>query len=496
MKSPLRSLRSQRRGAVLLTAMLLVAIIAISLTSFIKLSLNASNLSNRSFYANAGMNLLDTGLEQTLWSLNNTSWTGSAGFGSRSGYASQYQGTFPSSSTYYEFSGNVKGQLKIWADVSTTTPHAVAKATITLGDGTVLEKYAEAYMQKRSYFTNGLVAKNTLTFGGNVQIDSWNSHSDTTSTADDVSYASATHNDSGKIASLSVTTAAIDVGNANIYGWAAVGGNSTSSITVGSTGCLGPYGTSNGDIDATRVTYDFTTSFPDTSAPLDTSVTHSYTISAINAAKTLPDISSGHLAAADGKYYYYTPSINLAGTDKLTISPGYEVVLVVTGTTGTTVQTNGNGEIYISPQTTISGTTYPAAKLSMYVAGNINLEGNGVVNGVEGTSGAPNTPANFQLFGTRSSTDVATYGQQDFQIRGNGYLSAIVYAPNANVSVNGNGDTYGAIVSNQVNMNGNGNFHYDESLANFTNTSIYGITKWRELTTPSERSAYTAQLSF
>jgi hypothetical protein len=492
----MRSFRSRRRGTVLLTAMLLVSIIAISLTSFIKLSLNASNLSNRSFYSNAAMNLLDTGLDQTLWSLNNGSWTGSAGFALRSSYANQYQGTFPSSSTYYEFAGNVKGRLRIWVDVSTTTPHAVAKATITLGDGTTLEKYAEAYMQKRSYFTNGLVAKNTLTFGGNVMIDSWNSHSDTASTADDLSYAAASHNDSGKIASLSVTTQSISVGNANVYGWAAVGGNSTSSITVGSTGCLGPYGTANNTIDATRVTYDFTTSFPDSSAPDTTKLTHSYTLSAINSSTTLPDTSSGHLASSDGKYYYYVPSISLAGSDKLTISPGYEVVLTVTGTSGTTVSTDGNAEIYISPQTTISSTTYPAAKLSMYVAGDINLAGNGVANGVEGATGAPNTPSNFQLFGTRSATDAATLGQQNFQIRGNGYLSAIVYAPNANVSVNGNGDTYGAVVANQVFLNGNGNFHYDESLANFTNSSIYGLTKWRELTTPDERNAYATQLTF
>jgi hypothetical protein len=357
-------------------------------------------------------------------------------------------------------------------------------------------KVAEAYMQKRSYFTNGLVAKDTLTFGGNVMVDSWNSHSDTASVADDEAYASGVNShDTGKIASLSVTTASISVGNGDIYGYAAVGGNSTSSITVGSTGCVGPYGTANGYIDPTRVTYDFTTSFPDSSAPTAASLTNSYSIGAINSNTELPDIASGHMAAADGKYYYYVPSINLAGTDKLKITRGFQVVLTVTGTSGVTVQTNGNGEIYIEPNLVVAGVvTTPAAKLTMYVSGNINLEGNGILNGASG--GTPNTPSNFQLFGTRSSTDIGTYGQQIFNIRGNGYLSGVVYAPNANVAVNGNGDTYGAVVANRVSMNGNGSFHYDESLANMTSSSLWGVVKWRELTTETDRSVYASQLSF
>ncbi|HTJ79573.1 MAG TPA: hypothetical protein VL357_11310 [Rariglobus sp.] len=468
----MHSIKSNR-GSVLIVALLFAGLIAISLTSYMKLALTSSRLANRSFYGNAAQNLSDTGLEQALWSINNNTWTGTAGFTARSGYANQYQGTFPSSTTYYTFSQGVKGQVKVWADNNSTTPHAVAKAIITLGDGTTLIKEAEAYLSKRSYFTNGLVAKNTLTFVGNVAIDSWNSKPAGTV----VPYSSSVDADNGKIASLSVQVASISVGNADVYGYASVGGNSIADISVGSTGRVGPYGTANGVIDPTRVTYDFTTNFPDVTPP----TTSGYTIAAITSATTLP--ISGNLPAADGKYYYSVPSITLNGHDTISITAGADVVITVTNTTGTSVQASGNSEIDIPSTST----------LAMYVAADVSMTGNGVVNG---TSTVPNQPLAFQLYGTRSATTAASVGQQAIAIKGNGYLSGVVYAPNANVDVNGNGDTYGAIVCNQASMNGNGNFHYDESLATSLSTSAWSVSKWRELSTASDRNTYATNLNF
>lgn len=479
--SSFRRPASARRGSVLIVTLIFAAIIAATLTSYLTLAGNAAKMANRSFYMNGAQNLVDTGLEQAMWSLNNTTWT-TAGFTARSGYAGQYQATFPSSTTYYNFSQGVRGQVKLWIDSSGSTPHAVAKATVTLGDGSQLIKMAEAYMQKRSYFANGLVAKQTLTFVGNVSIDSWNSHSDTTSTADDVAYSAGVARDGGKIASLRTTVASIAVGNADVYGYAAVGGNTIADISVGSTGRVGPYGTGNGVIDPTRVTYDFTTNFPDVSAPATASLDHSYTIAAITGNKTLP-VAGDLPNTSDGKYYYSVPSIDIAGSDTITITAGRNVVLTVTDTTGTTVKAAGNSEIDIPTTST----------LAMYVTGNIAITGNGVVNG---SSTTPNPTTSFQLYGTRTAAATATLGMQDFNIKGNGYLAGIVYAPNANVGVGGNGATYGAVVANQVSMNGNGNFHYDESLANIASTNIWSVSKWRELTSLSDRNTYTTQLNF
>lgn len=477
--------KNSNRGSLLIVAMLLASIIGISLVSYLKLAHQSSKLANRSFYLDGAQNLVDTGLEQALWSLNNDIWA-SAGFTARSGHAGEYQATFPSSSTYYDFAGNVKGQVKVWVDSNTPTPHAVAQATITLGDGSTFVKQAEMYMRKRSYFANGLVAKDTLNFVGNVRIDSWVSNADTDSTADDVAYSAGVANDRGQIASLRTTIdsdPSISIGNADVYGYAAIGTSNLSDLQVGATGRLGPYGTVNGVVDTSRVTYDFTTNFPDVSAP----TTAGYAIAAINNSKTLPE--SGHTPAADGKYYYTVPSINLAGNNDLTITQGTSVVLTVTGTSGTTVSITGNAEINIEPAS--SGVS--SAKLELYASANVTIAGNGVMNG---SSGSPNSTTAFQIYGTRTAADVATAGYQSIAVKGNGFLAGIVYAPNANVTVNGNGDTYGAIVANRISMNGNGNFHYDESLANLSASDLWSVSKWRELTTSTERTAYATELSF
>ncbi len=472
----MRSLRSNR-GSALIVALIFGGLIALSLTSYMKLALTATRLANRAFYSNAAENLLDTGLEQAMWCLNNNTYTGTAGFALRTGYTTQYQGTFPSASTYYTFTQGVKGQVKVWLNTAGSTPHAVAKAIITLGDGTSIIKESDIYVSKRSYFNNGLVAKQSLTFNGNVAIDAWSSDPDALASTAAIPYSSVVAVDSGQIASLSVAVASISVGNADVYGYASVGGSSIADISVGSTGRVGPYGTANGVIDPTRVTYDFTTNFPDVTAP----TTPPVTIAAISGTSILPRILD--LPAADGKYYYSVPSITLTGSNTLTITAGTNVVITVTDTTGTTVKGAGNSEIDIPSTST----------LTMYVAGDISLTGNGVVNG---TSTIPNQPIAFQLYGTRSATTAASVGMQDIAIKGNGYLAGVVYAPNANAAVNGNGDTYGAIVCNQARMVGNGNFHFDLSLANTLSTSSWQVSKWREFSTATDRAIYADELNF
>src|SRR3954470_16185058 len=102
----MRTFHSQR-GTVLIVALIFAAILALSITSFLKLAGNASKLANRSFYLDGAQNLVDTGLEQALYSLNNSALTTTAGFSPRASYAGQYQGTFSS----FTFSGNVTGEI-------------------------------------------------------------------------------------------------------------------------------------------------------------------------------------------------------------------------------------------------------------------------------------------------------------------------------------------------------------------------------------------------
>src|SRR4051812_42209906 len=69
MKSP-TSFPHSRRGSVLIVAMLLAAIIGVSLVSFIKLSTNSLKQAHRTFYSNSAMNLAEVGLEEAIARFN------------------------------------------------------------------------------------------------------------------------------------------------------------------------------------------------------------------------------------------------------------------------------------------------------------------------------------------------------------------------------------------------------------------------------------------
>ena len=85
---------------------------------------------------------------------------------------------------------------------------------------------------------------------------------------------------------------------------------------------------------------------------------------------------------------------------------------------------------------------------------------------------------------------------QDIQITGNGALKGLVYAPNGNVEINGNGDVMGAVVGKNINLSGNAAFHYDESLAAMVADTPFGVYKWREILSPTERTTNEALLAF
>ncbi len=118
---------------------------------------------------------------------------------------------------------------------------------------------------------------------------------------------------------------------------------------------------------------------------------------------------------------------------------------------------SGNSQVYIT------------GKVTIYVKGKISIGGNGMLNN--------GVPANLQIYGLPTCTSV--------DISGNGNLSAAVYAPQADIVLNGagsNGKVFGALAGKTVSFNGNGTvLHYDEALQNVKGTVIGFRTKtWTE----------------
>ena len=70
-------------------------------------------------------------------------------------------------------------------------------------------------------------------------------------------------------------------------------------------------------------------------------------------------------------------------------------------------------------------------------------------------------------------------------MNGNGEFTGVLVAPNADLTMNGAGnsrqDYTGALMVNSVRMNGHFNFHYDEALARMGGNGRFLITSWNEI---------------
>lgn len=453
------------RGSLMIVALLICAIIGISLASFIQLGRTGLNISNRAFYNNAGINLAETGLEEAMWSVNKQMSDASAAWANwnPSGVNTTRKWTG------FTFDQNTTGIVRVYINNYNGgggNPKLVARATITPTTGAPIEKWIEVTLRKRSKFANGLVAKERIKFNGNNSVDSWNSDPDMNPLTPAIPYSPAVKHDNGSVGSVSVSTDAITVGNADIWGFAATGG---SLPDVGPNGLVGPFGTANGTMDSSRVSTDFSANFDPVFAP---GATYTSLGGNVNTAITLPRV--GDVAAADGKYYYTANQVNL-NNEALRITG--KVVLQLTNSSSSIDIGGGNGELAVAAT---------GASLELYAAGDVKIAGKGIANAGQ--------PINLQIWGTKTSST------QNIDITGNGVLSAVVYAPMGSVKIAGggsSGEIMGSIVANDITVSGaSTGFHYDESLADFGGGNPYGITKWKELVSASDRGAYSLALNF
>lgn len=139
--------------------------------------------------------------------------------------------------------------------------------------------------------------------------------------------------------------------------------------------------------------------------------------------------------------------------------------ILVTGTNVTLYIHNdfkmaGNSQIVIAP----------GAALKIVTEGDVDLAGQGFIN--------YNLDASkFSLYGTDSTTSI--------KIAGNAAFTGVIYAPNADIAMDGGGTTYydvvGAIIGKTAVLKGHFHFHYDEALGRARILSKYNVGSWREI---------------
>jgi hypothetical protein len=443
--------RSRSQGSVLIVALLITALIALALGSYINLNLTSSRLAKRTLNGYAGLNLGEAGVEEGVWSINrfaagdSSAWSG----WTQTGAAAWHK------FTDFDFDAGITGSVKVYVDNYAppvgVAPKVIALAAIERNGESAVTKMIEVTLRRRSYFANGIVAKRQLVFhGANTSVDSWNSDPDQNPLTAPVDYSPAVRVDHGSIAAGSSAVNALLVNHAQIWGYAATGGAPPQLSASGTIrGATTPVGL---QVDPNRVSADFNADFPVIPMPAD----------GVTLASIGPTLGTVGTATR-----WRTENLYLSGTQTLTIQGA--VTLIITAAPGTLgVNVTGNASIIIP-----SGSS-----LTIYLESNLLIGGQGLANG--------NVQAGtFKIWGADQSIS-----GQSFQLVGNGALKAAIYAPNADLQLNGNGDMMGSIVGRDVTFTGNAAFHFDESLADSSANAPFGVGKWKELISETDRSPY------
>lgn len=436
-----------QRGSVLIVALLFTALLALALGSYLSLNVASAREARRTFQSNAAFHLAEAGAEEALWSFNQAS-------GGWSGWTSD-RGAAWKKFTGFDLGGNASGAVQVYVSNTTVTartrPTVAALARVSSPGLPASTRMLELQLSRRSYFANGLMAKHSITFAGlHTSVDSWNSDPDQNPATAPIPYDAATRRDNGSVATTALDTTAMAVNQADIWGYVATGG---AAPRVGVQGSIrGATTPADVQIDPARVSTDFTADFPPITAPAD---------------GTWLARVGATLGTAGEATRWRCPSIALRGNDTLTILG--DVTLILTAGSGTSaLDITGNAQLILAP----------LSSLTVYVEGDFKIAGNGVSN--------PNArPGSFLLYGTNTSA-----AGQAIHLAGNGALKAVVYAPEGDVKINGNGDVMGSIVGRTITLTGNADFHYDESLAELGDHAPYGLSGWRELTTADERARW------
>jgi len=418
---------SGQSGSALLTAMIFSLVVAMLSGSYLYLASSEYRVASRAYLLGASFNLAEGGIDQALHTLRENDKSGWRS-GTSSGGDPYWAKTFGS----YDLGGNIDGYVNVVIlNPSSMAPEIYSEGEVLGHPIGALKKQVYAELSSGFYpFMNGFNSERGLVLkGNNVIFDSYDSRNGP--------YGFSNIGSEITVSTISVDVDAIDIGNADVYGYVATGG---SAPDVGPHGSITDYA-NPGVTDASRITTDYYAEFPSVSEPNDlTSVSNS-----------IPN--SGSISGGD----YRLSSWSMAGNDVLNING--DTRIVVEGD----ISLGGNAAIVVA-----SGAT-----LEIFVKGDASIGGNGIFNSSQ-------QPSQLLVFGTNT-----TKGGQSLTISGNGFLAASVYAPNAEVALNGGGATgrvYGAIAAYEGRLVGNSHFSYDEALEDFNlGGSGYAVEKWVEL---------------
>jgi hypothetical protein len=434
------------RGSLTLVALCFTAVIGIALASYLALSLQSMQLSQRTLQLGRARHLAETGLEEALWSLNNSTWTNATWTVTGTNISCAITG--------YSLGEGATGEADITIlNYTGNSPTITSTGTVTLSTGAQLTKKLSATTKPAPLFPNaiGIVADNNgrVTFNSGGTVDSWNSNP----SADNVTFVPypgfpGVHN-TAAVCAATVAAPRITLNNAAVYGYTTTFG-STVTVTASSQ-VKGPATPAATNIDPARVGKSaFVPVYP-VGVPTPYSITGWLD----GTSQTI-----GHPFHGNEEVYYCN-GLDLNGTNLTIQGP---VVIIVNGdltiVSGAIIQVNSTGN----------------SRLEMFVSGDVNI-GTSPHGSTTWLKNLTNEPRNLAIYSTSTSSS------RVFNYYNNHDFCGVLYsaAPNASLVFDTGTTTTiaGAVLANYHVTFANGTapiFAYDTSLQNLPKGWFTGVT--------------------
>ena len=438
------SVNKNTNGSIMIAALIVTLLTGSLVGFFLKTVTQEIENSYRARMALQAINMAESGLEFGILAMRARNWSTSGWSGSSSGY---YRDSFK----HIDFSGSSSGSreirsARVYFEPNAYPPRAISEGIIQSRSGVRVARQIYIEMGNRSLFANGVLAKDTVKFdGNNIFIDSYNSLEGPYDTT-------ANRLDNGSVASISIESDVLNMGNANIWGRVATGG---SEPKVGPNGSiLGEDSPAGYSVDPDRVSRDFYAAMPDALMP---------TLSS-----PITSLSTTTLGSPASDTNYVLDSLTIGSKESYLVE--------------------GNVELIVKDDVDISGVLElaPGATLTIHVGGDFIVSGNSsaIVN-------PDDSPTRLTVYGTGKDDPTTSNDETPlFKLAGNGAFYGAVYAPNAQISLDGSGNSgemFGAVVGLRITFGGGFQFHYDEALADFVTEGEKKVTRWVELTDAAQK---------
>lgn len=431
----------------MITALILAAVTAVIVSGFLVHSAQEARLANRSFFLTAILNLAEAGVEEGLYAINTGGFTTANGWSPVGGSAGDFSKVISDIDLR-----QATGAIYIRVDGALgPTPVVTACGVATFPTQPRLVKQLRVGATARRIWSNTVVGRSNITVDGSADIDAYDSslgpYNPTTNRSDR--------------ASIATNDTVVVSGSATIYGYVATGGSPPS---VGPGGRIyGATSPASPAVDTTRVRTDFSTNLADAAPPPTSGSAYALGTTWPSSSVTLP--RTGDTAGANGRFLYTVTNVALGGSDVLSIKGPVDLVAT------------GNVSIGGSARLEVGGTGATNPSLNLYSPGTITLGGNGMVNHTINS-------AKVSFWGTKP----AGTPPQTISLGGSSAFYGTIYAANGNITVDGSGSVFGALIGNSVLIKGSTELHYDTQLGTTLATGgpnpsapIVRVTSWVEL---------------